>query len=542
MQPINQRETPMKKPTARLGKIVNTRDSQPRAPKIYSYSGNVKMRDCGLWAQALSLIVCATMLSLAFLARAAELPKLRIRTTGVNAGHIIEDANGKPFFMIGICPQNLIQTVRKADMNAYFKARHEQGFNTAWVVISGWNHFGKPPLLPNSHYDLEDDVRDAAGNAIKLDSKNINFAPPNLNMAYVRSVDQMVIAAGNNGIYLFLDPMNEPGMNWPLHTKADCVAWGRFWGDRYAKYPYVNILMGTDDVPQPYSNWIVSGLRHSLSGRLFCIDQAIYDPKGMHDNIPNPWWQYKDRQATWINLWGWYVWEAPNSMAQTGTYQYATWLMYSQAAHWGVPTAPTFIVESEYTSYPTDDGEGTAHANSIVMKQGDHVLRRQMWSVPLGGGSGFGIIGNINDAINDPIATLNDPTLKYVAYCKSFFTSLPWERLEPDYGHTFLTSQTTGPAMHDPTYVSAAITRDGTLGVVYYPGLSGSNFKLTLDMSKMGGGHGASKAYWFDPTNATRHSVSGAPLANTGSRTFTTPGNNHAGSADWVLLVDSSTH
>ena len=121
-------------------------------------------------------------------------------------------------------------------------------------------------------------------------------------------------------------------------------------------------------------------------------------------------------------------------MAETGTYQYATWLMYSQAAHWGVPPAPTFIVESEYTTYPTDDGEGTGKAEAIVMKQGDHALRRELWSVPLGGGSGFGIIGNINDAVNDPMTTLNDPTLKYLAYCKSFFTSRPWERLAPDYG------------------------------------------------------------------------------------------------------------
>jgi hypothetical protein len=229
-------------------------------------------------------------------------------------------------------------------------------------------------------------------------------------------------------------------------------------------------------------------------------------------------------------------------MGQTGTYPWATWLLDSQAARFGVPTEPTFIVESEYTSYPTDDGEGSGQAHTIVMKKGDHVLRREMWSVPLGGGSGFGIIGNINDAVNDPMTTLNDPTLKYVAYCKSFFTARPWQRLVPDYGHTFLTSQTTGPAMHDPTYISAAITQDGSLGVIYYPGLRGAHFKLTVNLSKMGGSHGVSNVYWFDPTDATRHNVAGAPFANTGSRTFTTPGNNHAGSTDWVLVFESSAH
>ena len=120
-----------------------------------------------------------------------------------------------------------------------------------------------------------------------------------------------------------------------------------------------------------------------------------------------------------------------------------TWTMYTQAAHFEVQTQPTFIVETEYISYPPDHGEGTGKAEEgIVMKQGDHALRRQLWSVSLGGGTGFGIIGNINDAVNDPLDSLNDPTLKYVVYCKSFFTSRRWVRLAPDYAHPFLTSHT----------------------------------------------------------------------------------------------------
>ena len=90
--------------------------------------------------------------------------------------------------------------------------------------------------------------------------------------------------------------------------------------------------------------------------------------------------------------------------------------------------------------------------------------------------------------------------------------------------------------------MSAAITRDGALGVVYYPGLSGNAFKLTLNLSKMGGGAGASNVYWFDPSSGTPRRIPGAPFANAGSRTFTTPGNNHAGSADWVLVAEASTH
>ncbi|HVN79483.1 MAG TPA: hypothetical protein VMW38_10840 [Terriglobia bacterium] len=116
---------------------MNIRFSQSHDADTASYSGKGKAQARGLWLQAPSLIGCVAMLSLASVARAAELPRLRIRTAGVNAHHLIEDANDKPIFMVGICPQNFIQTVSMANMNAYFKARHERGFNIAWAMISG---------------------------------------------------------------------------------------------------------------------------------------------------------------------------------------------------------------------------------------------------------------------------------------------------------------------------------------------------------------------------------------------------------------------
>jgi len=47
-------------------------------------------------------------------------------------------------------------------------------------------------------------------------------------------------------------------------------------------------------------------------------------------------------------------------------------------------------------------------------------------------------------------------------------------------------------------------------------------------------------AKWFDPTNGAYTSIAGAPFANTGTRQFTPPGNNHEGDSDWVLLLDAS--
>jgi len=50
---------------------------------------------------------------------------------------------------------------------------------------------------------------------------------------------------------------------------------------------------------------------------------------------------------------------------------------------------------------------------------------------------------------------------------------------------------------------------------------------------------GPARARWFDPTNAAYVNI-GTGLANAGSRSFTTPGNNSTGAKDWVLVVDIS--
>ena len=47
-------------------------------------------------------------------------------------------------------------------------------------------------------------------------------------------------------------------------------------------------------------------------------------------------------------------------------------------------------------------------------------------------------------------------------------------------------------------------------------------------------------ARWFDPTNGAYAIIPGGPFANTGTRQFTPPGNNHDGDSDWVLLLVAS--
>ena len=59
---------------------------------------------------------------------------------------------------------------------------------------------------------------------------------------------------------------------------------------------------------------------------------------------------------------------------------------------------------------------------------------------------------------------------------------------------------------------------------------------LTVNMTKLAA---SATARWFDPSVGTYTSISGSPFANTGTRNFTTPGNNSAGDGDWVLVLET---
>ncbi len=157
----------------------------------------------------------------------------------------------------------------------------------------------------------------------------------------------------------------------------------------------------------------------------------------------------------------------------------------------------------------------------------------------MGGGCGWGLIGDINDAVNDPLPTLGSPVNAMAGYCKAFFTARRWELLVPDYAHAFLTSQAGDPILRDPSYVPAAVASDGSFAVVYYPGVPGNTPSLTVDLSRLGGGLGSSQARWFDPTHGTYAGIDGSPVANAGSRTFIVPGKNAAGNLDWVLVLEA---
>jgi hypothetical protein len=435
-----------------------------------------------------------------------RMPKLRI---GTRNRHLIEDENGTPFFITGVCPQNLIHTSTPEQMDIYFANRRTLHFNFAWVAInafSGTTLSAKPATNPV----------DAHGNSMLLGGTSWN--PQNLNPSYVKSVDAMVQSAANHGIYLFLDPFSvaynpgSSGFDPSQHSIDEMRQWGEFWGSRYAKYSHVNFALGNDRLDGPQADAVASGLQKYMPDRLMTTDW-IGGPQDWSSDATGPR-KFYDLGHRWVNFNGWYQYHAP---------QWAAWSHYNMVD----PVMPTCIFETFY--------EGCGYGNPKPNPAIPQMMREQVWAAVLNGGSGFGILGS-PDCIDDPMKWMGKtPGLEQAQYCATFFANRRWYDLIPDWSHVFLTSQPGTPGKDDYTYVSAAVTGDGSLGACYYPGRSGPKFQLTVNLSKMGTA-GNLQARWYDPTDGTDSTI--GQLANSGSHTFTTPGSNSKGAADWVLVFE----
>lgn len=173
------------------------------------------------------------------------------------------------------------------------------------------------------------------------------------------------------------------------------------------------------------------------------------------------------------------------------------------------PTMPVFFGEGYY------DGSGGGTANQ---------LRRQAWWTMVAGCFGY-VYGHLqvygftsgwqSDLATTPVSQLEQ--------WKAIWSSIAWQKLNPDTGGTFLASG----AGSGTTKALAAFSSDGTLGVVYNPSTSANS--ITLSYSSFGSSPTVTAV---DPTNGARTSL--------GSTTTPTMGNNAAGDPDWLFVVTAS--
>jgi hypothetical protein len=117
--------------------------------------------------------------------------------------------------------------------------------------------------------------------------------------------------------------------------------------------------------------------------------------------------------------------------------------------------------------------------------------------------------------------------------------SIAWYKLVPSGMSGMQTLITAGGGAYGQgDYVTAAAATDRSFLLAYLPPEASSG-GIAINMGALAG---PARARWFDPTSAMFIEIPGNPFHNSGSRTFSIPGNNASGARDWVLVVETTKY
>jgi Protein of unknown function (DUF4038)/Putative collagen-binding domain of a collagenase len=410
--------------------------------------------------------------------------------TSISADHqYFLDQNGDPYMVLGDSPQCLSANLSTPDMEYFFADRQAHGFNAAWVnLVCGPYTFGRED---GSTYD-----------EIPPFTTEGDLSTPNPD--YWHRMDEMVRLAAERGITLILDPAETGSWAELLKNNGEVKSrdYGEFLGERYKGAANIMWMLGNDYQPEqwetydPFLTALAQGI-HSADAEKLLTAELNYYASTSYDN------------PTWPPL---------IDFATAYTYQ-PTYDIVLKAYH-GTPTQPVVMIEANYEEENNDGGPRTT----------DVTMRRQEYWTLTSGATGQ-LYGNKHTwglQNSDWKRHFDTPAVDQLALMAKLVKGKPWHELVPDESNSFLVdgagTYTAEGDVLDSDYATAAITPDGTFGLVYVP----TSRTIEVDMSKMAEG---AVARWFDPTDG---SFRDAPSGET-------PGKNAAGDEDWILVVEAPT-
>jgi len=426
-------------------------------------------------------------------------------------GRYLVDQSNTPFLIVGDVPQTLVGMVSTSDAASYFDDRHAHGFNAMWInVIAAFPYYYSSPDDGSTY----DGIRPFSGYIPGgTDTAHYDLTKPN--EAYFARLDEMLALAANHGMAVFLNPI-ETGQWLPTlrnNGPVAAYAYGQYLGNRYKNFHNIVWLNGND-----FENWKDRGDDAVVQAVAKGIKSV--DPSSLQTVELNYQNSSSFDDPTWVPL-----------VQINSTYAYSPTYIQMLHSYNQTPIAPTFLLEGHYDLGP-DLGDPKDYGTPSV-------LRRQGYWAMLSGGKGQ-LYGNGYTCYFFPFWKnyIDTVGVAQLMIWHGFFSSLPWQDLIPDQDHTVVIAGFGSPGnlqtrVSRSDFSTASKTPDGSFVVAYMP----TARQITVNMASL---KAQASAKWFDPTNGTYTTIPGGLFANTGTRQFTTPGNNHDGDTDWVLLLDAS--
>ncbi len=394
--------------------------------------------------------------------------------------------------------------LNSTDLATYLANRQGHGFNILWVEGFCSDY------ISNCRHDLStyDGIKPFTSGT---DESNYDVSTPN--SAYWSRVDSYVNTAASHGIIILFDTW-ETGALMPLaraNGNTKMHDFGGFLGNRYKNVPNIIWITGNDF--QTWTDPTDNALMQNLMAGIASADPNHLQTTELNYNVSGS--LDDSLLVPYTSL--------------TGAYDYYCAYGETLAQYNNASPVPVFFEEGYYEYNPGFLG------NNITALS----LRTQAWWVALAGATAGQMYGSENIY---PFAfgwqTYLDTTgVTQFGYLASLLKSIQWYNLVPDQTHTIVTSgygtldaSQNAPCINTNDYVTTSYLTDGTASASYTP----RSATLTVDLSKFSG---PVTARWYDPTSGSYSTISGSPFTNSGTQSFSSPGNNFAGDSDWVLLL-----
>jgi len=437
---------------------------------------------------------------------------------GTGTGQYFADQSGKPILYMQDVPWGLIGNAGRynggnwqADIDAYMSARGSQGFTTIRVHIFGTTKTGGI----NDNGDTWDGVHPFVTGTDPTSG---------FNNTYWARVDYMVNSASAQGMTCELTAIFDwdfrSGVFASTWTTTQCTNYGNALGTRYKNFSNIMWFFG-DDYNQDHDTQytaVINGIRAAGDTHLASVENYSSGTSSRRDLSGSP------TGTT-------FAWGAANAQWNLVYYYWVTYFAIEFAYQ---ETSPLLVTWGDGYFYG-DSGGGSGD---------DRVERNMVWWALASGARG---VSTGSDAIwqwpsTAPAAVTTENWYVNVAgKIRTLFESLTgWQTLLPDTGNVLVTSgRGTRQAYSNQfwlagsgtdTYVAASRTPDGgsgsSLAVIY----CSTTMSITIDQTKMVSGYSAT---WYDPANGTvkSHPTVGSTYSSSGL------GNNSAGNADWVLVL-----
>lgn len=398
-------------------------------------------------------------------------------------GRYLEDSKGLPFLIVGDSAWSLIGDTSIPDAEFYLETRKRQGFNTVLVSLIEHQFSRKAPA---NFYDEKPFAGDA-------------FEQPN--QAYFDRAEAVIKAAASRNLLVLLCPAYSGARGGPEGWYQEMVAagpeklraYGRYVGQRFAKYPNIIWVQGGDYDP-PDRNLVMA----VAMGIAETNPSALQTVHGNPDTVTSDFW----RDASWLDI---------DSVYTYGNVAVAVLDRYRSG-----PRRPFFLIEGAY------EGE-----NDVKERQ----VRLIAYGALLSGASGQ-LFGNnpvwhfsaagLYEAKDSWQGSLNSRGAQSITHLASLFRRLAWWKLVPDQGSMLKTD----------AGAFAARDKDGAFALIYLDTPS-----VTIDLDRLAAGEKTLR--WYDPSNGL-YLEPVEHLGRRGVRNVTVPASANAlGFQDWIAVLST---